>query len=212
MQENSANKVPVSLDRKDIWKNFVDGDASSFKPLFESYFEEMYGYGIKLCNKRSLVKDCIQELFKTVWERRNELDHIDSPNVYLFVSLRRKILHKVKKESRARGDLSEVEEDTFLGFSVEEIIVTDEVKHQNKRELQKALNQLSDRQKEVVYLHYYNGMSYGEIEEILSINRQSVRNHMYRAMQTLRTLLDNEIMKLVISMLIIFCFSISYFT
>ena len=54
----------------------------------------------------------------------------------------------------------------------------------------------------------YNGMSYSEIEEILLINRQSIRNHMYRGMVTLRTVLDNNIMKLAISVSY-FCFNIS---
>lgn len=163
----------------------------------------MFGYGVKLCNQPELVKDCIQELFRNIWERRENLTHIESPNVYLFVSLRRKILKKTKARRKSE-DLEEVDEDDLIQFGKEELIIKDEVKFQQKKELQQALNQLSDRQKEVIYLHYYNGMSYGEIEKILSINRQSVRNHMYQAMETLRSLLDTEIMKLVISLLISF--------
>jgi DNA-directed RNA polymerase specialized sigma24 family protein len=49
-------------------------------------------------------------------------------------------------------------------------------------------------------------MSYGEIEEMLSISRQSVRNHMYRAMQTLRTVLDLDVMRLVIALMLSFLF------
>ena len=45
-------------------------------------------------------------------------------------------------------------------------------------------------------------MSYSEIEEILSINRQSVRNHMYRAMRNLRAVLTIDVMRLVISLMI----------
>lgn len=189
-----------SLERQDIWENFIHGNSSSFKPLFESYFDEMFGYGLKLCDKPSVVKDCIQEIFKTVWERRKDLDHIHSPNVYLFVSLRREILRSIRKENKLRGDMSEIDEDYFLGFGMEEIIITDEVKYHNKKELQNALNQLTPRQKEVIFLHYYNGMSYEEITQIMSISRQSVRNCMYRGMETMRALLNNKIMKLVISL------------
>lgn len=207
---DSKGSFDVS-QQKNVWERFVGGDQRCFKLLFKKYYQQMYGYGLKLCKKPEIVKDCIQELFKTIWERRDELDHIDSPNVYLFVSLRRNILKNLKKESKTAGNLSEIDEALFLNFSMEEIIITDEVKHKNKKELQKALNQLSDRQKEVIYLHFYSGMSYGEIEKILSINRQSVRNHMYRAMETLRTLLDNEIMKLVISLMISFLFLSRFF-
>lgn len=141
-----------------------------------------------------------------MWERRDNLAHIESPNVYLFVSLRRKILKERSSHRKTRGSLEEMDGDGFIQFAREDLIIRDEVKYQKREELKDALNQLPDRQREVIFLHFYNGMSYGEIEEILSINRQSVRNHVYRAMETLRTLLDTEIMKLVVSLLIIILF------
>lgn len=193
-----------SKENTEIWNQFIHGDESCFKALFDLYYKPMYGYGVKLCDQPELVKDCIQELFRNIWERRDELSHIESPNVYLFVSLRRKILKRIKAYRKTDPDLEEVDETDFIQFDKEELIIRDEVKFQQKKKLQQALNQLSDRQKEIIYLHYYNGMSYGEIEQILSINRQSVRNHIYRAMETLRSLLDTEIMKLVISLFISF--------
>lgn len=192
-----------SKSHSKAWGGFISGNDTCFRSIFNKYYKPMFGYGVKLCNQPELVKDCIQELFRNIWERRENLTHIESPNVYLFVSLRRKILKKTKARRKSE-DLEEVDEDDLIQFGKEELIIKDEVKFQQKKELQQALNQLSDRQKEVIYLHYYNGMSYGEIEKILSINRQSVRNHMYQAMETLRSLLDTEIMKLVISLLISF--------
>lgn len=196
--------------KKEVWESFVNGEPLSFKSLFEAYYDEMYGYGIKLYHNHEVVKDCIQELFKTVWERREDLDHIGSPNVYLYVSLRRKIVKEQKRDKR-NEELSEVNGETFLEFNKEDIIIVNEVKCKNKRKLKKALNQLTDCQKEVIYLYFYNGMSYGEIGKILSINRQSVRNHVYRAMETLRTLLDSKITKLVISLMITFFTFYHYF-
>ncbi|GAA5521159.1 sigma-70 family RNA polymerase sigma factor [Aliifodinibius salicampi] len=193
-----------SKGNREVWEQFIRGEESCFKALFDRYYKPMYGYGIKLCDRPELVKDCIQELFRNIWERRDALTHIESPRVYLFVSLRRKILKKIKAHRKTDSDLEEVDEADFIQFDKEELIIRDEVKFQQKKKLRLALNQLSDRQREVIYLHYYNGMSYGEIEQILSINRQSVRNHIYRAMETLRSLLDTEIMKLVISLLLSF--------
>lgn len=188
----------------EIWEQFIyDGD-NCFKAVFDHYYKPMYGYGIKLCDRPELVKDCIQELFRDIWERRDQLTHIESPNVYLFVSLRRKILKRIKAYRKTDQDLEEANDSAFIQFDKEELIIRDEVKFQQRKKLKHALNQLSNRQREVIYLHYYNGMSYGEIEQILSINRQSVRNHIYRAMETLRSLLDTEIMKLVVSLLLSF--------
>lgn len=185
-----------------IWDQFVSGDYDCFCRLFKGYYEGLYGYGLKICGDSELVKDAIQNLFISVWERRDDLTHITSPNVYLYVSLRRNILRAKKKNTRLK-DISKYDNHEFdIHFGVEELIIKNESRDEQKENLQEALNHLSNKQKEVLYLHYYNGMSYGEIEEILSINRQSVRNHMYRAMETLRSVLDIDVMRLVISILI----------
>jgi RNA polymerase sigma factor (sigma-70 family) len=180
----------------------VSGDYSRFRSLFTGYYEGLYGYGIKLCKDPELVKDAIQNLFISVWERREDLTHITSPNVYLYVSLRRNILRVRKQQARMKDISDDVKNEIEIYFGTEELIIKAESREEQKEVLKEALNQLSNKQKEVLYLHYYNGMSYGEIEEILSINRQSVRNHMYRAMETLRTVLDIDVMRLVISILI----------
>ncbi|SMO95368.1 RNA polymerase sigma factor [Gracilimonas mengyeensis] len=191
---------------KHAWENFVGGDEASFETVYKGYYGSLFAYGIKLNNQSEIVKDCIHDLFKNIWERRKELEHIHSPNVYLFVSLRRKILKRVKAEREKRGDFSETDGSVFTEFSKEDFIIRDEIRREQREQLEHALNQLSNRQREVIYLHFYNGMSYGEIEQILSINRQSVRNHVFGAMQTLRSLLDQHFMKLVISLLLTLTF------
>lgn len=190
----------------DLWEKFVGGDHSCFGDLFKGYYRSLYGYGLKLCSDPELVKDCLQNLFATIWEKRNELKHVTSPNVYLFVSLRRNILKEKKRKNRKKGMSGQSFGEDQMVFGIEDLLMRDESKKKQKEKLRDALNQLTNQQKEVLYLHYYNGMSYGEIEEILSINRQSVRNHMYRAIQTLRTVLDIEVMRLVVLFLLAILF------
>lgn len=202
----SCDKINDCENEIDEWKRFVNGDLSYYENIFRKYYKEMYGYGLKLSQREEIVKDCIQELFQTIWERRKKLQHIKSPRVYLFVSLRRNILKKLKKRKKRKDAFKKIEESCFIEFGIEEIIIKDEIKKQQKEALHKALNHLSDRQREIIYLHFYNGMSYGEIEKILSINRQSVRNHVYRAMETLRSLFPTEMLKWVITLLISFLF------
>lgn len=192
------------------WEHFVSGDSASFEPLFRAFYQGLYGYGLKLCRDSQMVEDAIQDLFEGLWRKRDKLSHITSPNVYLYVSLRRSLLRSVKKASQF-DDLDDVEsKDWPIEFNSEDVIVRKEISSQQKEELHRALNQLTNQQKEVLFLHYYNGMSYEEIEEILSINRQSVRNQMYRTMQVLRTVLKMDIMRLVISILFCLSFTIPY--
>jgi RNA polymerase sigma-70 factor (ECF subfamily) len=56
-----------------------------------------------------------------------------------------------------------------------------------------ALNNLTNRQKEIVYLKYYQNLSYEEVSEIMKINYQAARNLLYQTIKTLRSLLAGAI-------------------
>jgi RNA polymerase sigma factor (sigma-70 family) len=52
-----------------------------------------------------------------------------------------------------------------------------------------ALGRLSNRQKEIIYLKYYQNLSYEEVSEIMNINYQVARNLLYQAIKSLKSLL-----------------------
>jgi RNA polymerase sigma factor (sigma-70 family) len=58
--------------------------------------------------------------------------------------------------------------------------------------LNNLLNQLPPKQKEVIYLKFYKGLSNEQISQILNINYQSVKNHVYRSIVMLRSYYGNE--------------------
>ena len=72
-----------------------------------------------------------------------------------------------------------------------------------KARFEEVMALLSDRQKEVIYLHFQADMTYEEISKLLGINNQSVRNIIYRAMEKVRTCLnlDTVLIALFINML-----------
>lgn len=74
-----------------------------------------------------------------------------------------------------------------IDFSPEEIVVRNEetLKLQNK--ISELLNGLPKRQKEVIYLHYFEDMDYTQIAAIMGINYQSVLNLTQKAMHKLRS-------------------------
>lgn len=65
-------------------------------------------------------------------------------------------------------------------------MIAEEASEGTRKYLARLLNSLTGRQKEIVYLRYYEDLSYQEISELLSINFQSVANHLQRAFETLR--------------------------
>lgn len=189
-------------DEKKLWDRFLDGDLDAWEQIFKLYYSDLYGYGLKLSSRSELTKDCIHELFVMLWDRKDHLAKVDSIKAYLLASLRRSLLKKVRKRRKYYEDQEIKESESLqIQFSPEVMLIKDEVKAEKVEALYKALDQLSDRQKEVLYLKYFNGMSYDEIEDILSIKYQSIKNHIHRAISKLRDIMGDDITKIAISIL-----------
>lgn len=193
--------VEYTSNEQRLWESFLDGDLKAWEQIFKLFYRDLYGYGIKLSARPELTKDCIHELFVVLWDRRAHLDEVGSVKAYLLASLRRSLLKKIRKERKYYVDWDEkVHATVDIQFSPEEIIIRGEIKADKRNALYKALDSLPDRQKEVLYLKYFNGMSYDEIEEILGINYQSIRNHAYRAVKSLRKIMDDQFSEVAISL------------
>jgi RNA polymerase sigma factor (sigma-70 family) len=187
----------------ELWEKFLDGDVNAWGKIFKLFYEDLYGYGLNLSNDQELTKDCINELFITIWNRRVHLSNADSVKAYLLISLRRSMLKKIKHKRRYFEDIKvETSDDYFIQTrsSPEFLIIKDETNAQKIDTLHNAIEKLSNRQKEILYLKYFNGLTYREIEQVLSINYQSVKNHMCRALKKIREIMDDEVTNITMSL------------
>jgi RNA polymerase sigma factor (sigma-70 family) len=70
--------------------------------------------------------------------------------------------------------------------SQEDILINEETNIQLQQQIARILNGLPKRQREILFLKYYDGWSYGQISEISGIKYQSVVNHVHRAVTQIR--------------------------
>lgn len=203
--KNELDKIK-DQDNQQLWDLFKNGDLEAWEELFLFFYNDLYSYGLKLSTQSELTEDCIHELFVELWDRREHLSEATSVKAYLLASLRRKILRKLKKKRKHSYNVDNIEDDIAgkIQFSPEEIIIQKETQKEQLKTVYEAIEHLPDRQKEVLYLRYFNGMSYDEIEEILDINYQSLRNYVYRAIKRLKNILNNNISSKAISLLLFF--------
>lgn len=174
-------------NEKMLWDSFISGDIDAYEKLFNLFYDDLYRYGLNLSPRQDLVRDNIHSLFVVMWDRKEFLGDVKSVKAYLLASLRRRILKQLLQDKKSSPlSVTSVHSESLIQISIEESLIQDEMADVRKQALKDALDLLPERQKEVLFLKYYNGMSYDEIEEILAINYQSIRNHIYRALQKLR--------------------------
>ncbi len=176
------------LSDYEIWNLFRSGSDSAFHYIYQQYFDKLYNYGCQFTQDQSLVEDALQDLFIELKRRCEHLSPTDKILPYLYSAFRRKMIRFRAKLSRFKELDSE---DSFLIIAgADEFIINEEEERENQLRLQKALNELPENYREIIYLFYYENLSYEEIRVVQGFtNIKSARNLLYKAVNTLRKLI-----------------------
>ena len=184
-------------DHKDYWRlawlRFKDGDKEAFAIFYNLHIDRLYQYGHKFSHDKSTVKDAIQEVFLDLYLKR-EKNNTSPENLkyYLLLALKRNLIKRLKNNRRFDGGEITGKEIAGLEFSVEYQIIELEQDEEIRTRVIEALNQLPEKQKEAVYLRFNEALDYPEIAAIMGITIESVRKQVYRALKTVRELLDDK--------------------
>lgn len=182
-------KKPFIISDKELWDKFIDGDDSAYKAIYERYFDELFNYGVRFTFDQSLVLDCIQDLFIDLHNYRSNLKRTEIIIPYLMISLKRKIARK-SQQYKKQIDIA-IEDLPFEYLLQEE--VPDEINVESNQQLvQHALDKLTARQREAIYLRYVTGLSYDELAEVMKLSYQAARTLIYRGMEKLRKKLSER--------------------
>jgi RNA polymerase sigma factor (sigma-70 family) len=170
-----------------LWGQLRGGDKTALERIYRDHCAVLLKYGRKFSSDSQMVEDCLQDLFVELWKNREGLSNTDSIRKYLLVALRRKIIRAL---SSLRISSQEPEEHHFSAvFDIEGQWIIEEDDEERRKQLQKALNSLSKRQQEVLYLKFFMDMDYAQISEIMELNYQSARNLAHRALEALRDIM-----------------------
>jgi RNA polymerase sigma factor (sigma-70 family) len=171
----------------DIWRSFKQGDRKALDYVFEKYVRLLYAYGAKITRNTSLVEDSIQDLFVELWQRRNAISEVTSVKFYLLKSLRQKVIRNLARINEVAVDENTLQQyEVEVEFSEEFKIIQDQVSVEQRERLARALSHLTKRQREAVYLKFYEKVSYQEIAEIMNISIKAAYNLIGKAIDILR--------------------------
>jgi RNA polymerase sigma factor (sigma-70 family) len=189
MENNYLKKSPYvncDVQTAEYLADFINGDTAAFSKLYNLHVNMLYNYGCKLTTDVELLKDCIQEVFIKIYNKRLELDTVANFKSYIIISLKNKLCD----ESRKRVNLSDVaveDLDVVSSDNIEKDYIANEKEMLDGVFVSKMLDQLSPRQRKAIILYYIEEKKYEDICAIMNMNYQSVRNLIHRGISKLRT-------------------------
>ncbi|MEP7375683.1 MAG: sigma-70 family RNA polymerase sigma factor [Chitinophagaceae bacterium] len=178
---------------KDLLQGLQQNNEEALALLMKMYYDDLYNYAARFTKDNGLIKDCIQEVFISLWQRRESAGAILSPKYYFLRAIKNKVLKSLHKNVRkVTTDHLQEEYDFFHEFSIERVIIEKQISEEKAERLRKTLSLLSKRQIEIIYLKYYQYLDHGQIAELMNISRQSVYNLLHEAIHKLRSLWHSE--------------------
>jgi RNA polymerase sigma factor (sigma-70 family) len=179
---------PSTNNDSQLWQQLKNGSELALGKLIKKYFNLLQNYGYKFVRNEDFVKDCVQEVFVEIWSRRQNISQPDSVRAYLLSSVRKRILREsVRQKINGEDEIINIENDLkFAEFSPELVMIEQENTQETIQKVTILLNSLPKRQREVIYLRFYQNLERDEIAQIMGVNAQSVSNLLQAAFKTIR--------------------------
>ena len=194
MHENVENKRRGRAD--ELFDQIKSGDQKALELLFSIYFSRLNDFARNVVKDDVISQDIVQDVFVKVWEKSAEIESINI-EAYLFRLVRNRCIDYIKHLKVMNNRMQEIqisskyEELYRIDFIGNEPYVL--IEHELKLKIEKTIQNLPDRCREVFILSRINGLKNKEIAEKLNINIKNVERHLNRAMQSFRKNFSEEL-------------------
>jgi RNA polymerase sigma factor (sigma-70 family) len=175
------------VNELELWDTFRHGNRKAYAELYNIFSAQLYSYGMKFTKDLTLVEDAIHDLFCTLWTSRERLSQPSSVKNYLFKSLRNSIYKKLNTTTLLVGDEQAL--DFHFELAIDEKVSQDERLRQIKQQVEQALENLTPRQREIIYFRFYQNLGFDEIADIMGMQVRATYKLSARALDTLRDLM-----------------------
>ncbi|MFW0716019.1 RNA polymerase sigma factor [Pedobacter sp. N23S346] len=179
-----------SIDDIELWNLLKKGDKAALDMIYTRHFNSLFQYGMRMLQDEDAVHDCMQNLFVKLWVKRSSLAEVTNLRNYLISSLRNGITNYRLSEKKYDSVELNGEDHFDLKFTVESDFIKKEEHSEKSIKLSAAMNKLTARQKEIIYLKYFEEMEYAEIAEIMDLTIKGTYKLSARALEALRQILN----------------------
>ena len=163
-----------------LWKN---GDEIAFECLYRRYVLYLTNIAIKKTSSIDIAKDCVQEVFLSIYHRKNELQTTISLKAYLYKALQHKIYnHYQKLLARTKH-----EQAATLNLSIVGNYLNDELDSKDlEKVIQEVISIMPPQCRRVFLLSREENLSYKDIAKQLNISINTVDQHIRKALRILK--------------------------
>jgi RNA polymerase sigma-70 factor (ECF subfamily) len=172
-----------------LWQRARNGDRRAFEALYNLHAAALANQALRILRDREQAKDILQEVFISLYVKREELPDTLNVGGYLSNAVKYKVSNalrnKLVQESHHQIIVKE-------GYQPEIQPAVSLERNELKQQIDQSIHTLPQKCRQVFMLNYYGNLGYKAIAAELGISVKTVEKHMGKALQALRRELKAE--------------------
>jgi RNA polymerase sigma-70 factor (ECF subfamily) len=159
------------------------GNPSAFAKIYDQYKGTLYLHALRTLKDQDEARDLVQEVFANLWDKRQTLELRSTIANYLYGAVRNRVFNHIAQRN-VRSQYAQA----IQSFLDKGEFITDNIIREKElaKIIEKEINSLPDKMRQVFLLSRNTGLSHKEIGEQLGISDKTVKKQVGNAVRILR--------------------------
>ncbi|MGU3436129.1 sigma-70 family RNA polymerase sigma factor [Actinomycetes bacterium M1A6_2h] len=159
------------------------GDRQAFAQFYDATSSRVYGAVLRVLRDRGFTEECVQDVYLEVWQKAPSFSRTSgSPSAWLVTMAHRRAIDRVRSEqSRSDRESRYAMLDDALGVPNDA-----SANFLDRRPVMSALGGLSVRQRECLFMAFFEGLTYAEAADRMGIPVSTMKSRIRSALANLR--------------------------
>jgi RNA polymerase sigma-70 factor, ECF subfamily len=188
----AASAILRMLADEELMQLVGEDDSAAFAIVYERHAEAACSLAFRMCAKRTVAEDVVQEAFLSLWRSAATYDPMrGSVRTWVLGIVHHRAIDALRRGvAQDRGQVSDegIEEQLEAAERTEQEVD----RRDEAREVRAALEGLPPEQSRVIELAYYGGLTHSEIAAMLDTPVGTIKGRMRLGLQKMRTQLRSE--------------------
>jgi RNA polymerase sigma-70 factor (ECF subfamily) len=180
---------PLAPADEELLMQVALGDRAAFAVFYDRLAGPLYSLALKMLGQEAEAQDLVQEVFLTIWNKAGTFDSArGSAFSWSVTQLRNRAIDRIRSRRR-RGELLDTFGQDLAPQDSQRNAAEDAEAGERSRHVRAALGKLSDEQRDVLRLAYFEGLTQTEIAQRLDEPLGTIKARAHRALARLRDIL-----------------------
>ncbi len=180
--------MPDLITDFELIKRFVDGDESAFNILVSRYQEKIYWHARRMTGNHLDADEILQEVLLVLYDKLKTFEYKSSVYTWIYTITHTRSINYIKRNKiKSFFSLSEAKN---IEDKKNDVVVNLEQK-QKLDLIEKALQQLPVKQREVFIMRNYDEMTYDEISKVTGTSTGALKANYFHALNKIKELVKD---------------------